>query len=392
MDALSRPDAEPGPAVTVAHTTASLHARNGGPPRTVSALAEGLGQAGASVVVVAVEDGGRESTVVPDARAAQTRFVPPGRRVASRFRQAVESVQPDLVHDHGLWLPTNHAAAQAAARRGVPRVVSTRGMLEPWARAHRRLKKTVAWWTYQRRDLHAAAVLHATAPAEAQNLRGLGLRQSIAVIPNGVDVPSETATLASRDGAPRRALFLSRVHPKKGLPLFLDAWAEVRPSHWELLIVGPDEDGHRAELEGQAARLGIAGDVHFRDAVADDAKWDLYRSADLFVLPTHSENFGVVVAEALAAGVPALTTVGAPWQDLRDHGCGWWTEIGVRPLAEALRDAVSRSDAERAAMGARGRALVAEQYGWPRIAQQMLAVYEWTLGRRPTVPSCISRL
>ena len=172
------------------------------------------------------------------------------------------------------------------------------------------------------------------------------------MIPNGVDVPSETADSRFREtGAPRRALFLSRVHPKKGLPLLLDAWAEVRPAGWELVVAGPDEGGHRAEMEAQAARLGIAGDVRFGTPWPTTAKWALYRSADLFVLPTHSENFGVVVAEALAAGVPALTTVGAPWRDAPRPGCGWWTAIGVRPLAEALRDAASRSDAERARHG-----------------------------------------
>ena len=340
------------------------------------------------MTVLALDDGGPGACVVPDERLARTSFVRRGSDEARRFRQAVGDAAPDLVHDHGLWLPTNHAAALAARRQRVPYVVSARGMLEPWARRHRRLKKALAWWAYQRRDLASAAVLHATAASEAENLRELGLRAPIAVIPNGVEVPETPADLAGLSGRARRALFLSRVHPKKGLPLLLDAWAEVRPAGWELVVVGPDEGGHRAELAAQAARLEIA-EVRFEEAVPDAAKWDLYRGADLFVLPTHSENFGVVVAEALAAGVPALTTVGAPWRELRDHECGWWTEVGVRPIAEALRDATSRSDAERAAMGARGRALVAERYGWDGIAAQMRDVYEWALGQRPSPPPCV---
>ena len=339
--------------MTALHTTASLHARNGGPPRTISALAEGLGRSGADVAVLALADGRPDEAIRPDPTLARTSFVEPGRGQARRFGQAVEDAGADLIHDHGLWLPTNHVAAQAARRQGVPFLVSTRGMLEPWARQHSRLKKSVAWWVYQRRDLAGAAALHATALSEAQALRSAGLRAPIAVIPNGVEVPPETVRQPRPTEAPRRALFLSRVHPKKGLPLLLDAWAGVRPAGWELTIAGPDEGGHQAQLEKQAARLGL-GEVSFLGPVADDKKWDLYRSADLFVLPTYSENFGVVVAEALAAGVPVLTTTGAPWAELEAHRAGWWVEPAPRPLAEALRAAVGLSDAECTAMGERG--------------------------------------
>ena len=374
--------------VRVLHTTASLHARNGGPPRTISALAEGLGRAGAAVEVLALADGPPAETVRPDPSAAQTSFVEPGRGASRRFGTRVQSTGAEVVHDHGLWLPTNHAAAQAARRRGLPFVVSTRGMLEPWARQNGRFKKSVAWWLYQRRDLTSAAVLHATAPSEAEGLRSAGLRAPIAVIPNGVDVPPQAVRQPRPPGAPRRALFLSRVHPKKGLPLLLDAWAEVRPDGWELVVAGPDEDGHRAELETQTARLGL-GEVSFLGAVDNGKKWDLYRTADLFVLPTYSENFGVVVAEALAAGVPVLTTTGAPWAELQTHRAGWWVEPAPRPLAQALRTSTETTDEERAAMGARGRALVDQTYGWDGIAAQMAEVYAWTLGRQPAPPPCV---
>ena len=263
-------------------------------------------------------------------------------------------------------------------------------MLEPWARRHRRWKKTLAWAAFQRRDLHAAAALHATAASEASHLRDLGLRQPIAVIPNGVTVPEDTAAHDNEErGLPRRALFLSRLHPKKGLPLLLDAWAAVAPSRWELVIAGPDEGGHLADLEGQVERLGLQG-VHFKGPVPDTEKWDLYRSSDLFVLPTYSENFGVVVAEALAAGVPVLTTTGAPWSDLVDRRCGWWVGPALEPLRDALQVATGASDTERCAMGLRGRALVEEHYAWGSIAEHMLEVYEWLLGRRSTLPHAVS--
>ena len=377
---------------SVVHTTDSLHARQGGPPRTISALATGLGRLGADVSVLAFEDGHSRDAVTPAPDAAKVQFVERGRGGVRRFRRAITAASPALVHDHGLWLPSNHAAAAAASRLDVPRVVSTRGMLEPWARQHRRWKKALAWAAFQGRDLRAAAVLHATAASEADHLRDLGLRPPIAVIPNGVDVPDEVAPLDNGPrGEPRRALFLSRVHPKKGLPLLLDAWAAVAPADWELVIAGPDEGGHRAELEAQARRLGLAS-VRFLGSVGDDAKWDLYRSADLFVLPTYSENFGVVVAEALAVGVPVLTTTGAPWRDLQTHQCGWWVAPKLRPLQKALHDALTKPDAERRAMGLRGRTLVQDAYDWGAIATLMLEVYEWILGRRASRPDVVSIL
>ena len=360
----------------VLHTTASMHARNGGPPRSISALAEGLARAGATVDVLAFDDG--EPAVRPDPALAQTHVVARGRGGAGRFARAAAAIGPDVLHDHGLWLPTNHSAAKAASRSQIPFVVSVRGMLEPWARNHRRALKTAAWWAFQHRDLAQAAVLHATAPSEAETLRRHGLRAPIAMISNGVAVPDEQPRAAPSER--HRALFLSRIHPKKGLPMLLDAWAAVRPEGWDLVVVGPDEGGHRAELEAQAARLGLA-EVSFQDPVADADKWALYASADLFVLPTYSENFGLVVAEALAAGVPVITTTGAPWADLARVGCGWWVAPDGRALAEALRAATALPDAERAAMGARGRAHVAETYGWDRIARQMAEVYGWALGR-----------
>lgn len=367
--------------MTVLHTVATLHADAGGPSRTVSATCRALALRGTDVHVLTTDWGGREGALPPPDTLVETAFVsarPPvlhARPFRDRALALIETNGVDVVHDHGVWLPTNWASAAAAREAGIPYVLTTRGMLEPWARRHNRWKKTIAWYGYQKRILRDASLLHATADAEAQNLRDLGLQAPIVVAHNGVDVPDAPKTQCSPDG-PRTALFLSRIHPKKGLFNLMDAWAAVRPSGWRLLVVGPDEN-HESDVRTRARANGIADDVSFPGPVADDDKWDLYRSSDLFVLPTFSENFGVVVAEALASGIPAITTTGAPWKDLNDYDCGWWIETGVDPLVTALEDATSRSDAERMAMGRRGRDLIASEYSWEATAHTLADAYAW---------------
>jgi glycosyltransferase involved in cell wall biosynthesis len=291
-----------------------------------------------------------------------------------------------ILHNHGLWLPCNHAAAAVAASLKIPLITTPRGMLAPWAVAHKSWKKRLAWGLYQKRDILGAACLHATAEHEYRHLRALGLRQPVAVIPNGIEAPD--AVTQKRTDEPRTILFVGRIYPVKGLLNLVAAWGKVRASGWRIVIAGPDEAGHQAEVRRAIADAGLEGCFEFPGPVHDEAKWDLYRAADLFVLPSFTENFGLVVAEALACGVPVITTRGAPWAELGERGCGWWVEIGAEPLAAALREAMSLSDAERREMGARGRLLVEEKYAWPEIAKQMVSVYEWVLGGGPP-PECV---
>ena len=286
----------------------------------------------------------------------------------------------DLLHDNGIWLPHNHRLAVIAARRGIGRVVSTRGMLEPWALKHKMLKKRLAWWLYQRSDLRRARCHHATAEEEAQNVTRLGLGVPVSVIPNGVDVPDPgPGPGPDKRSDDKCALFLGRIHPKKGLPMLIAAWRRVRPPGWRLQIVGPDEQGHRAELESAARAAGLENTIRFAGPVDGDMKRSTFFNADLFILPTHSENFGIVVAEALAHGVPVVTTTGAPWSILPKSDCGWWVDPTVEGIAEGLRQATACDRQMLHAMGARGRELVREEFGWDRVAKKFIAMYEGLL-------------
>ena len=379
--------------LAVVHTIARIAHADGGPARTVAALCRSLAAEGAWVELVTGEvddvDPGVPvhvaGTVVRWGR-AQPRPGPFARLLEERLVETGARV----VHDHGIWLSGNHVVAKVAASGSVARIVSPRGMLSEWSLAHRPWKKRIAWTAYQRRDLESADALHATSELEAEEIRAAGLDVPIAIVPNGVDLPPLPQPRLAETDRPRRFLFLSRIHPKKGLEALVEAWGLARPAGWELVIAGPDEGGYRAEIEKRARRLGPGPAIRFRDRVPDTEKWDLYRTADVFVLPTSSENFGVVVAEALASAVPVITTRAAPWEALSDRGCGWWTDLGVEPLAAAIREAAGIGDDERREMGARGRRLIEERFGWTAIARRMVSVYRWLAGEGVS-PECVRR-
>jgi len=343
----------------VLHTIDSLAARKGGTSRSVPRLARALADHGLDVALA-------DAAALPVADGAV-----------------------DVIHDHGMWLLSNHRSAALASKVRVPFVVSPRGMLEPWSLEHHRWRKTAAWSLYQRRDVERAAMLHATSALEATNLRRLGLRHPIATIPNGIDIP-ERPDDAPRAVAsmPRTALFLSRIHPKKGLLDLVRAWASARPPGWRVVIAGPDEARHERDVRESVSAHGLDDVFSFVGNVVDAAKWHLYWSADLFVLPSHSENFGTVVLEALACEVPVITTKATPWESLETQRCGWCVDVGADALAAALSAATALSDETRAAMGRRGRAWVAREYAWASVASKMRASYEWLVQGGPQ-PECV---
>lgn len=293
-----------------------------------------------------------------------------------------------LVHDHGVWQAFNHAVATETARTGIPRIVSPRGMLMKYSFLRSPLRKHVVWHAFQKTDLARADALVATSTLEMEELRSLGVQHPIALIENSVDVP-DRAELSRKPSDRRRAVFLSRLHPKKDLGGLIRAWRRVNPRDWSLTIAGPDELGYTAQLKALTAELGLSGAVDFPGPVPESAKHEFLMKADLVVLPTQSENFGIVVAEALAREIPVIATLGAPWSLLGERHCGWWVENTVDGLSAALDDAARRSAAELREMGCRGRALVEERFSAVAVGAKVFALYSWLLhaGEKPAFVS-----
>jgi len=220
----------------------------------------------------------------------------------------------------------------------------------------------------------------------------MGFRQPVAVIPNGIDIPDLSL---KRCGGSRNLLFLGRIHPIKGLDLLLPAWRAVqdRFPEWRLVVAGNDDgyygkSGYLNELRTLAQELNLQR-VAFVGQLRGLNKLSAYRDADLFVLPSYSENFGMTVAEALAAGTPAIVTHGAPWEGLNQHNAGWWIEVGKDSLVACLEDALARPHDALAEMGLRGRTWMQQEFSWPYVAHRMVETYNWLAGNRSTVPAWI---
>jgi glycosyltransferase involved in cell wall biosynthesis len=367
------------------HVIAGLDPAHGGPSYTVPRLCQALAIAGAEARLLSVGVNGRD--VVPDDDGG--RCFPPDwagvpllreLRCSSGLVRALRELAPkaDVVHDHGLWLMPNVEAGRAALLAGKPFIVAPRGMLSSTALDFSRLKKRVVWALLQGDMVRRASCIHATSEQEHNEIRDFGLTNPIAIIPNGIDVPEfdKHSTVATDAG--RVVLSLGRIHPKKGLDRLIRAWARVESAYpeWQLRIVGPDELGHASQLAALAAELKTQR-MSIEGPVAGDAKTGAYRDADLFVLPTLNENFGITVAEALAAGTPVIATKGAPWHGLEREGCGWWIDHGVEPLVATLAKAMDMERGVLRAKGAKGRAWMKRDFSWDRVAHDMLNVYGW---------------
>jgi glycosyltransferase involved in cell wall biosynthesis len=371
-----------------AHVIAGLDPVYGGPSYSVPRLCEALVAAGAETMLLSVagreggqrdayDKGYRDCRFAWDyARIPILRGLRSSQGLSSALRAA--ALDADVIHNHGLWLMPNVRAGEAAASGPTPLVISPRGMLAPAALDFSRLKKRAFWRLLQGSAVRQAACIHATSEQEYEEIRSFGLTNPVAIIPNGIDFPELAAQPTGRPAAERVVLSLGRIHPKKGLARLVQAWSKVEAEcpGWSLNIVGPAEAGHDDELRALATALGLTR-VSIEGPVYGDAKTAAYREADVFILPTLNENFGLTVAEALAAGTPAISTKGAPWSGLESEGCGWWIDHGVEPLAAALAHAMALPRETLKAMGDKGRGWMARNFSWDRVAHDMLGVYLW---------------
>jgi len=315
------------------------------------------------------------------------------------LRPLIEGLARDssVIHSHGLWTFLHYMAYRVARENRKPHIISVQGMAEPYIQSRSRWKKAPIEWWFQDRALQRASVFQAVALKEHDDIRRLGLKQPVALVPNGVNLnDGPTTSRAELEAAfpalkdRRVMLFLGRLHPKKGLPHFLPAWkrSTARENDWHLLLAGADDGGHRAELEAQIEALGLQKEVTFAGLLTGEMKGAALRHSQAFVLPSHSEGMPLALLEAMGARLPVLDTPGCNFPEAAQAGGAIETPATEEGSLEGLSQLLAMSDEERRAMGQRGRALVERDYGWETVAQKMKSVYAWCDGSGPK-PDCI---
>lgn len=367
-----------------------------GPPHQVHRLARELPATHVDVRVVTTNANGPDAIDLPAARWIEFEGVPVyyGRRLPGMgllswdaWRMIVrEAANADLIHVTGLFSWINLAVASRARRVGVPVVVSPRGSLDPEALVFSARKKAWFFRMGGLRALQEAAAFHVTSHMEREYVEAFSPGARIGLVPNGVAVPTDEALArwTSPPAAAKTALFLGRIHPKKNVVPLVRAWASIAPRHLEakLVLAGPDDHGHRAEVERTIATLGVARSVRCAGFVGGEELSRLLATSVCLVLPSLTENFGNVVAEALAHRVPVIASTGTPWGGLRDRDCGWWIEPTVEGLAGAIDDALATDPVARAARGERGRRWMIEEFSWVEVARRMADFYLDVVARR----------
>ena len=286
--------------------------------------------------------------------------------------RVLPDARPLVVHLHGLWLGLHHAAAKWARKHGAKIVWSTHGMTAPWALHHKWWKKKPVWWLYQKRDLMSADLVHCTTDLEVAWNQALGFEKTC-VVPLGTDLPEMTDEHVEGSGGPRRnriLLFVGRIYPVKALDRIIRAFQLTAHSGWELRIVGPDQGGHKSELEKIAGSCVVFAGPRFGADLDRE-----YANCDCAILASHTENFGATIADGMAHGKPVIAGTRTPWRIVAETGCGWWVDNDPVSLSQAIGAMMALSDAERAAMGRKGRALVEARYTWPAVGRAMLAAY-----------------
>lgn len=376
--------------VKVAYVVGGLYTEASGIGRITCDLSNALSRHGVSapVYTVATADEPPAVQLLDDpARCIAAKRIGPERIAFSpqlKRRLSDDFASFDVVHHHSMWMLPNRYASAAARQYGLPTLFTAYGYLEPWAIERSRWKKRLAGWAFQDRDLNEAACIHVNTPHEIGGIRDYGLRNPVAVIPNGVspeifDQPMDSEGLRKRLGISadkRVALFLSRLHEKKGLAHLVEAWKELGDDDWHLLLVGQD-DGAEAITREAVERLGISERVTFAGPLMGDEKLAALTLADLFVLPSHSEGFAAAILEALASRLPVIITPACNFPEVALQNAGVEVEPTVSSTLEGLRALTLLSDSQRQAMGRNGRDLVDAHYSWERIAGRMKALYQW---------------
>lgn len=361
----------------------SLDINSGGPSRSVPMLVKGLAELGVDITLMTIRSENMNVHAL-EGTTAKLKVLEPSFS-NKEIAQYLKDEQFQLVQIQSIWELSYHKVIVEARKQGIPYIVTPRGMLEPWSLSQKKWKKELAWLLYQRNDVQKSACVFTTAEMEAEHVSELGITTCKSVIPNSIETDAYPCKI-STDVVKKQVLFLSRIHVKKGIELLFEAWKRIHHdfADWQLLIVGNGEAEYIHSLENKVESLGLKDCIKILPPVFGEAKIKVYQESALFCLPSFSENFGMVIAEAMSCGTPVITTTNCPWTILNDTKTGWCIDLSVDNLEHALREAMT-SPIDLYEMGHKASKLIYENFDYRSVTRKTLRLYEWLLdgGEKP---------
>lgn len=380
----------------ILHVIANLAPRYGGPSTACWEMARAVARLGHEVSIFTTNQDGPGQLAVPTDRPAPRdgvevhyfpiqppRFWGTSRPLGRALRQKIPTV--DLVHVHSLYLFHDLVAGRFCRASGVPYLIQPHGSLDPFIHQRHRWRKTLMERLFERRNIREAAAILFTTEEERDLAAPFTFGTAGLVVPLGLDF-TEFATLPPKGEFRSRypeigdkpiILFFGRVNFKKGLDILAQAFGAVarRRGNARLVIVGPDNEGWGGQVRHWLAEAGALERTTFTGMLLGREKLAVLQDADMFVLPSYSENFGLSVIEAMAAGLPVIISDKVNiWREVQQGAAGRVIPCEAAALADQLLDFLDHAD-EAAAMGRRGRALVQERFQWPRIAPELAKAY-----------------
>ncbi|MDR2039813.1 MAG: glycosyltransferase [Bacteroidales bacterium] len=368
----------------ILHTIPGLSVNSGGPTTCTYNLVNGLRQMNVDVDVLTFFSKNPGNKII--AEDAFIKALPDDTSTSFLFSHnfkeyLINHNEYDLYHANALWTYPSHITLRMAVKKHKACLIAPHGMLFPQALQVSKWKKKIASILFQRKDLEMATCLQATSSKELEHFRTFGLKNPVAIIPNSIRNVSGREKFNQKETSVTLG-FMGRFHPIKNIEALIEAFKKINPKDCNLVLIGSgdiDYENSLKKIAGDDSRIRFTGFLQ-----GDDMK-KILGSLSYLVLPSHSENFGMVVPEALSLGIPVIASKGTPWEELDTYHCGWWVSNDMNTLAQTIEVAINTPETERVKMGENGRKLVIENYSTEVVAKKMKQLYEWILygGEKP---------